>query len=139
MTKKINPIDQHIGTRIRMRRMMLSMSQEKLADALGLTFQQVQKYEKGTNRVGGSRMQQIANALQVAPGFFFQGAPGQTNGTTHDAHIALETRFMSLPGALELAAAFDKISDPAARRQIVDMAQTMTRIPQAAMKLRKVG
>ena len=72
MTKKApNPIDKHVGSRVRMRRMMLGMSQEKLGDALGLTFQQVQKYEKGTNRIGASRLQQISNILQVPVAFFF--------------------------------------------------------------------
>ena len=76
MAKKApNPIDKHVGSRVRMRRMMLSMSQEKLGDALGLTFQQVQKYEKGTNRIGASRLQQISNILQVPVSFFFEGAP----------------------------------------------------------------
>src|SRR5665213_1876463 len=76
MAKKApNPIDKHVGSRVRMRRMMLSMSQEKLGDALGLTFQQVQKYEKGTNRIGASRLQQIAHILQVPVSFFFEGAP----------------------------------------------------------------
>src|SRR3972149_1752114 len=76
MAKKApNPIDKHVGSRVRMRRMMLSMSQEKLGDALGLTFQQVQKYEKGTNRIGASRLQAIANILQVPVSFFFEGAP----------------------------------------------------------------
>src|SRR5947208_124902 len=76
MAKKApNPIDKHVGSRVRMRRMMLSMSQEKLGDALGLTFQQVQKYEKGTNRIGASRLQQISLILQVAVSFFFEGAP----------------------------------------------------------------
>ena len=76
MAKKApNPIDRHVGSRVRMRRMMLSMSQEKLGDALGLTFQQVQKYEKGTNRIGASRLQQIAHILQVPVSFFFEGAP----------------------------------------------------------------
>ena len=74
--KTPNPIDKYVGSRIRMRRLMLSMSQEKLADALGLTFQQVQKYEKGTNRVGASRLQAISNALEVPVSFFFDGAPG---------------------------------------------------------------
>ena len=63
--KAPNPIDRHVGSRVRMRRMMLGMSQEKLGNALGLTFQQVQKYEKGTNRIGASRLQQIAHILQV--------------------------------------------------------------------------
>src|ERR1700760_119105 len=76
MAKKApNPIDKHVGSRVRMRRMMLSMSQEKLGDALGLTFQQVQKYEKGTNRIGASRLQQISQILQVPVSFFFEGAP----------------------------------------------------------------
>ena len=75
MKKAPNPIDRHVGSRVRMRRMMLGMSQEKLGDALGLTFQQVQKYEKGTNRIGASRLQQISNSLQVPVSFFFDGAP----------------------------------------------------------------
>ena len=76
MAKKApNPIDKHVGSRVRMRRMMLGMSQEKLGDALGLTFQQVQKYEKGTNRIGASRLQQISLILQVPVAFFFEGAP----------------------------------------------------------------
>src|SRR5664279_4730736 len=79
MAKKIpNPIDTHVGSRVRMRRLILSMSQEKLGDAIGLTFQQVQKYEKGTNRMGSSRLQQIANVLKVPVTFFFEGAPGQS-------------------------------------------------------------
>src|SRR6201746_2552328 len=73
--KAPNPTDKHVGARVRMRRMMLSMSQEKLGDALGLTFQQVQKYEKGANRIGASRLQQISQILQVPVSFFFEGAP----------------------------------------------------------------
>jgi len=79
--KAPNPIDKHVGSRVRMRRMMLSMSQEKLGDALSLTFQQVQKYEKGTNRIGASRLQQIAHILQVPVSFFFEGAPHSGHGT----------------------------------------------------------
>src|SRR5260221_2276033 len=76
MIKKTpNPTDKHVGSRVRMRRMMLSMSQEKLGGALGLTSQQVQKYEKGTNRIGASRLQQISQILQVPVAFFFEGAP----------------------------------------------------------------
>src|ERR1700744_1657669 len=73
--KAPNPIDKHVGSRVRMRRMMLGMSQEKLGDSLGLTVQQVQKYEKGTNRIGPSRLQQIPPILQVPVAFFFEGAP----------------------------------------------------------------
>ena len=75
-SKTPDPIDKYVGSRIRMRRIMLGMSQEKLGDALGLTFQQIQKYEKGTNRVGASRLQQIADVLQVHVSFMFEGAPG---------------------------------------------------------------
>src|SRR5947208_9306259 len=85
MAKKArNPIDKHVGSRVRMRRMMLDMSQTKLGDALDLTFQQVQKYEKGTNRISASKLQQSAHILQVPIAFFFEGAPGapQAKGTT---------------------------------------------------------
>src|SRR3979409_1428245 len=84
MVKKLpNPIDKHVGSRLRMRRKMLGMSQEKLGEALKITFQQVQKYEKGTNRVSASRLQHISHILQVPVPFFFEGAPhvpGQTTG-----------------------------------------------------------
>ena len=80
VSKTPDPIDKYVGSRIRMRRIMLGMSQEKLGDALGLTFQQVQKYEKGTNRVGASRLQQIADVLQVHVSFMFEGAPGGAAG-----------------------------------------------------------
>jgi transcriptional regulator with XRE-family HTH domain len=76
MAKKApNPIDKHVGSRVRVRRMILAMSQAKLGDALCLTFQQLQKYEKGTNRIGASRLQQISHILQVPVSFFFDGAP----------------------------------------------------------------
>ena len=77
-TKAPNPVDRYVGSRVRMRRIMLGMSQEKLGDALGLTFQQVQKYEKGTNRVGASRIQQISEILQVPVSFLFEGGPSGT-------------------------------------------------------------
>src|SRR2546421_4799589 len=73
--KSHNPIDQHVGSRVRMRRMMLDMSQTALGDALGITFQQVQKYEKGTNRISAGRLQQVCHTLQVPIPFFFEGAP----------------------------------------------------------------
>lgn len=78
-TKNPNPIDKHVGARVRMRRMLLGMSQEKLGDQLGITFQQVQKYENGTNRISASRMVQIGRVLEVPPAFFFEGAPGAGN------------------------------------------------------------
>src|SRR5512133_373666 len=74
-TKAPNPVDKYVGSRVRMRRIMLGMSQEKLGEALGLTFQQVQKYEKGTNRIGASRLQQISRILGMPVEFFFEGSP----------------------------------------------------------------
>ena len=90
MTKKEpNPVDKHVGSRVRMRRLMLSMSQEKLGDALGITFQQVQKYEKGTNRIGASRLQHIANILRAPVATFFEGAPGAGYGSRRDVDAPL--------------------------------------------------
>jgi transcriptional regulator with XRE-family HTH domain len=90
MAKKVpNPVDKHVGSRVRMRRMMLGMSQEKLGDALSITFQQVQKYEKGTNRISASRLQHISHILQVSVPFFFEGAPhqpGQPRGPAKHPH-----------------------------------------------------
>ena len=74
--KPPNPVDRHVGSRVRMRRIMLGMSQEKLGEGLGLTFQQIQKYEKGTNRIGASRIHQISEILQVPVSFLFEGSPG---------------------------------------------------------------
>jgi len=74
--KKPNPIDAHVGSRVRLRRMLLGMSQERLGNSIGLTFQQVQKYEKGANRIGASRLYHISNILDVPVGFFFEEAPG---------------------------------------------------------------
>ena len=74
--KKPNPVDTHVGSRVRLRRTMLGMSQEKLGEALGITFQQIQKYEKGSNRIGASRLQRISEVLNVAISFFFEDLPG---------------------------------------------------------------
>ena len=90
MAKKIpNPIDTHVGSRVRMRRLILSMSQEKLADAIGLTFQQVQKYEKGTNRMGSSRLVQIANVLKVPVTFFLRARPVNPSWMAKRSHRSL--------------------------------------------------
>jgi transcriptional regulator with XRE-family HTH domain len=129
MVKKApNPIDKYVGSRVRMRRMMLSMSQEKLGDALGLTFQQVQKYEKGTNRIGASRLQQISTILQVPVSFFFEGAPdisplGQENtGAPSPAYVA---DFLATSDGLALTKAFMRIKDAKLRRSIVDLVQNI--------------
>jgi transcriptional regulator with XRE-family HTH domain len=115
-----NPVDKHIGARVRMRRMMLGVSQEKLAEALGLTFQQVQKYEKGVNRIGGSRMQQIAAALEVPPAYFFEGLPK----TGIDAGPDFTADFLSDADGLAVAEAFVKL-DSGKRRQIRNIVQSI--------------
>ena len=122
MTKKIpNPIDKHVGSRVRMRRLLLGMSQEKLADAIGLTFQQVQKYEKGTNRMGSSRLQQIANVLQVPATFFFEDAPGQSKLDGNAPSPSYVSDFLSTSDGLALTKAFMKIKNAKLRRHIVNL------------------
>jgi transcriptional regulator with XRE-family HTH domain len=128
MAKKApNPIDRHVGSRVRMRRMMLSMSQEKLGDALGLTFQQVQKYEKGTNRIGASRLQQISHILQVPVAFFFEGAPDLPGDAPRAGAEAPSpsyvSDFLATSDGLALTKAFMRISDAKLRRRIVDLVQ----------------
>ncbi len=129
ITKKSpNPIDKHVGSRVRMRRMMLGMSQEKLGDALGLTFQQVQKYEKGTNRIGASRLQQIAHILQVPVSFFFEGAPAvalatRVEGMSEAPSPSYVSDFLATSEGLALTKAFMRISDPKLRRRIVDLVE----------------
>ena len=129
MAKKApNPIDKHVGSRVRMRRMMLGMSQEKLGDAIGLTFQQVQKYEKGSNRIGASRLQQIALILQVPVSFFFEGAPPppiQATGLSVPLDPDLTTGLLSTSEGLVLARAFMRIRNVRLRRRIVELVEEM--------------
>jgi transcriptional regulator with XRE-family HTH domain len=134
MAKKApNPIDKHVGSRVRMRRMMLSMSQEKLGDALGLTFQQVQKYEKGTNRIGASRLQQISHILQVPVAFFFEGAPnlpGQaTDGLREAPSPAYVSDFLAPSEGLALTKAFMRIKEPKLRRRVVELVKEIAGVP----------
>jgi transcriptional regulator with XRE-family HTH domain len=126
--KAPNPTDKHVGSRVRMRRMMLGMSQEKLGDALGLTFQQVQKYEKGTNRIGASRLQQIAHILQVQVSFFFEGAPvamagARPDGLAEAPSPAYVSDFLATSDGLALTKSFMKIRDAKLRRRIVDLVE----------------
>jgi len=131
MAKKApNPIDKHVGSRVRMRRMMLSMSQEKLGDGLGLTFQQVQKYEKGSNRIGASRLQQIAHILQVPVSFFFEGAPHSAGhgGMSEAPSPAYVADFLATSDGLSLTKAFMRIKSSKLRRRIVDLVEQIAGI-----------
>jgi len=127
--KKPNPTDAHVGSRIRLRRNMLGMSQEKLGESLGITFQQIQKYEKGTNRVGASRLQAIATIVNVPVAFFFEDGPAynrpDTAGFAEDAGANSVMDFASSAEGLQLSRAFVKIGDPKVRRRIIDLIKSL--------------
>lgn len=118
--KIAKPVDVHVGAKVRARRLELGMSQEKLGEAIGLTFQQVQKYEKGSNRIGSSRLVQIANALDVPPTYFFEDGPGQTKANGKNDSMEYVSTFISSREGLALIKAFLKIPAPL-RRSIVDL------------------
>jgi transcriptional regulator with XRE-family HTH domain len=128
-SRRANPIDLHVGSRVRLRRMLLGMSQEKLGESLGITFQQIQKYEKGTNRVGASRLQQIARVLQTPVSFFFEDAPGQEKlpqgGFAEGDATNYVVDFLSSTEGLQLNRAFVKIKDPKVRRKIIEMVRAL--------------
>jgi len=131
--KAPNPIDKHVGARVRMRRILIGMSQEKLGDALSLTFQQVQKYEKGTNRIGASRLQQIGAILGVPVEFFFDGAPSgdgspgisNQSGFRDSADPQYVTDFLATSEGVHLNRSFIKIQDPKIRRRIVELVDAL--------------
>lgn len=124
--KQPNPIDVHVGSRIRLRRTMNGMSQERLGANLGITFQQIQKYERGTNRVGASRLQNIASILNVPVSFFFENAPGQ-GLSLDDADLSHASprddfqTFLSSPEGFRLNREFVRITDPKVRHRIIEM------------------
>jgi transcriptional regulator with XRE-family HTH domain len=120
-------VDQGVGSRVRMRRLMLKLSQTDLADGLGLTFQQVQKYEKGMNRIGAGRLQQIAHILQVPVTFFFETASPDPPTVAQDQSLANLNDFMATRDGLTLAKAFMTIGDIRLRRRIVDLVEEIER------------
>lgn len=127
--KAPNPIDAHVGARVRMRRVLIGMSQEKLGERLGLTFQQVQKYEKGTNRIGASRLQQISDILGVPVAYFFEGAPvklpGPEGGFNESTSSTYVVDFLSTSEGLQLNKAFIRIADPKVRRKVVELVKSL--------------
>lgn len=130
-SRKPNPIDAHVGTRVRLRRMLLGMSQEKLGEHLGLTFQQVQKYEKGVNRIGASRLFDLARVLGVPVQFFYDEAPADiiegalAPGFAEQPAESYVVEFLSTREGLELNKAFVKITDPKVRRSIVELVRSL--------------
>ena len=123
--KSPNPTDKYVGSRVRMRRLMLEMSQKKLGEKLRLTFQQVQKYEKGTNRIGAGRLQHISQILKVPVSFFFDGALGkQADDGSSKAPVAdYVSDFLSSSDGLALTKAFTNIKDSKLRRRVVDLVE----------------
>jgi transcriptional regulator with XRE-family HTH domain len=123
VTKKANPIDGQVGNRVRIRRMLIGMSQEKLGDLLGLTFQQVQKYEKGINRIGAGRLFEIARILDVPIDFFYEGVSSDGHGFAEESAPVLE--FVSSNEGLQLSLAFMKIKDPKVRKRVLDLVKSL--------------
>jgi transcriptional regulator with XRE-family HTH domain len=123
--KQASPIDIQVGARVRMRRMLIGMSQERLGELLGLTFQQVQKYEKGVNRIGAGRLFEISHILGMHIQDFFEGLsallPNTSPGFTEPEGAPPVMDFLSTPEGMQLGLAFMKIKDPKARKRILDL------------------
>ena len=129
-TKAPNPVDKHVGSRVRMRRIMLGMSQEKLGELLGLTFQQVQKYEKGVNRIGAGRLFQVAHILGVPIDYFYEGVNGTSEGAPGFSEPGASSppvmEFLSSGEGLQLSLAFMKIKDPKVRKRVLDLVKSLS-------------
>jgi transcriptional regulator with XRE-family HTH domain len=131
--RRPNPIDAHVGSRVKLRRMLLGMSQEKLGERLGLTFQQIQKYEKGVNRIGASRLFDMANVLGVGVQFFYDDAPGllvadtATNpGFAEKSTESYLVEFLNSREGVELNRAFMRITDVKIRRSIIELVRSLS-------------
>lgn len=128
--RKPNPVDVHVGGRIRLRRMMNGLSQERLGEQMGLTFQQIQKYEKGANRVGASRLFQLSQALEVPVSYFFDdlesdSASEKSSGFAESKSQDFVLEFLNSREGLELNRSFVKIQDPQVRRRVIDLIKSM--------------
>lgn len=126
MAKLPDSIDKHVGGRVRMRRMMLKMSQTTLGDALGLTFQQVQKYEKGINRIGAGRLQHIAHFLQVPIEFLFDGAPGEPVQDNNPLTFDYVSDFLATSDGLALMKAFTRLKGPTMRQRVLNLVEHLS-------------
>ena len=126
--KQANPIDAQVGNRVRIRRMLIGMSQEKLGDLLGLTFQQVQKYEKGVNRIGAGRLFEVSRILGVPIDFFYEGVASALNersGVAEAESAPPVMEFVSSGEGLQLSLAFMKIKDPKVRKRVLDLVKSL--------------
>src|SRR6201993_4477391 len=127
---KPNPVDVHVGSRVRLRRTLLGMSQEKLGEAIGLTFQQVQKYERGANRIGASRLHDLSRVLDVPVSFFFDDmapvrAPAIPAGFAEPAVEAFDADPLRRRETIELVSAYYRIDDPSLRRRLFELARAL--------------
>jgi len=123
--KRPNSTDAYVGSRVRMRRKVLGMSQEKLGAQLGITFQQVQKYEKGVNRIGASRLQKISQILEMPISYFFPQETTTAGGMGESGQSDYVSDFMMSSEGIELNRAFAQIKDPKLRRKVIDLVRTM--------------
>ena len=125
--KQANPVDAHVGHRVRLRRMLVGMSQERLGELLGLTFQQVQKYEKGINRIGAGRLFEVASILGVPISFFYEdvGANAQAGGFAESEEPPPVMEFLSSGEGLQLSLAFMRIKDMKVRRRILELVRSL--------------
>lgn len=123
------PVDVHVGSRVRLRRTLLGMSQDKLGKALSLTFQQIQKYERGANRIGSSRLYQLSQILDVPVSFFFDDMPaevtGKASGMADGDKQSFEVGQLSRRETLELVRAYYKIKDPSVRKKLFEMVKAL--------------
>lgn len=125
---KPSPVDMHVGARVRLRRTLLGMSQEKLGDAIGLTFQQVQKYERGANRIGASRLYDLSQVLDVPVSFFFDDMPAGGSERSRSDTVVLEPAEqdpMAKRETLELVRAYYRITDPTVRKRIFELTKSV--------------
>lgn len=122
-----NPVDVHVGSRIRLRRQLLRMSQEKLGDELGVTFQQVQKYERGANRVGASRLYRLSRVLEVPVQFFFEGLNDQASmgKMAENDQTPIVYDFIQSSDGVSLAESFSRIKDAKVRRRVLELVRTL--------------
>jgi transcriptional regulator with XRE-family HTH domain len=129
--EKPNPVDVHVGARVRLRRTLLGMSQEKLGDAIGLTFQQVQKYERGANRIGASRLYDLSRVLDVPVSYFFEefGETIPQSGNSEQSTDGYGANPMMKRETLELVRAYLRISDPQIKRRLFELAKALAAIP----------
>ena len=124
--KKANPVDAHVGYRVRLRRVLIGMSQERLGELLGLTFQQVQKYERGMNRIGAGRLYEVAEILGVPISFFYEGVNGvQRSGEGGGLESSAVMDFLSSNEGIQLSTAFMGIRDAKVRRRLLDLVRSI--------------